>query len=125
MHVKSLQSCPALCDPVDCSLIRFLCPRDSPGKNTGVGCHALLQGIFQLRNRTHVSTHLLRCRQVLFLLVLPGTWVLLWNTVRCYCGRKRIWRGKNILWNQTGTAEIQNPLIFVVCCCFPHSCNGG
>ena len=23
---------------------RLLCPRDSPGKNTGVGCHALLQG---------------------------------------------------------------------------------
>ena len=25
---------------------RLLCPRDSPGKNPGVGCHALLQGIF-------------------------------------------------------------------------------
>ncbi|CAI9165931.1 unnamed protein product [Rangifer tarandus platyrhynchus] len=25
---------------------RLLCPRDSPGKNTRVGCHALLQGIF-------------------------------------------------------------------------------
>ena len=25
---------------------RLLCPRDSPGKNTGAGCHALLQGIF-------------------------------------------------------------------------------
>ena len=25
---------------------RLLCPQDSPGKNTGVGCHALLQGIF-------------------------------------------------------------------------------
>ena len=25
---------------------RFLCPRDSPGKNTGVSCHALTQGIF-------------------------------------------------------------------------------
>ena len=25
---------------------RLLCPRDSPGKNTGVGCHSLLQGIF-------------------------------------------------------------------------------
>ena len=25
---------------------RFLCPRDSPGKNTGVGCCALLQGAF-------------------------------------------------------------------------------
>ena len=26
---------------------RFLCPWDSPGKNTGAGCHFLLQGIFQ------------------------------------------------------------------------------
>ena len=26
---------------------RLLCPGDSPGKNTGVGCHVLLQGIFQ------------------------------------------------------------------------------
>ena len=25
---------------------RLLCPRDSPGKKTGVGCHALLQGVF-------------------------------------------------------------------------------
>ena len=25
---------------------RFLCPWDCPGKNTGVGCQALLQGIF-------------------------------------------------------------------------------
>jgi len=27
-------------------LTRLLCPWDSPGKNTGVGCHVLLQGIF-------------------------------------------------------------------------------
>ena len=27
---------------------RLLCPRDSPGKNTGVGYHALLQGISTL-----------------------------------------------------------------------------
>ena len=25
---------------------RLLCPWDSPGKNAGVGCHALFQGIF-------------------------------------------------------------------------------
>ena len=25
---------------------RLLCPGDSPGTNTGVGCHALFQGIF-------------------------------------------------------------------------------
>ena len=29
-----------------CLFSRLLCPWDSPGKNTGVGCHFLLQGIF-------------------------------------------------------------------------------
>ena len=43
---KSLQSCQTPCDPVDCKPIMLLCPGDSPGKNTRVGCHALLQGIF-------------------------------------------------------------------------------
>ena len=37
------QSCPTLATP---RTARFLCPWDSPGKNTGVGCHFLLQGIF-------------------------------------------------------------------------------
>ena len=40
------QSCPSLCDPMDWSLPRILCPRNSPGKNIGVGCHFLLRGIF-------------------------------------------------------------------------------
>ena len=43
---KSLQSCPTLCHPMDCSPTRLLWPWDSPGKNTEVGCRALLQGIF-------------------------------------------------------------------------------
>ena len=34
---------------------RLLCPWDSPGKNTGVGCHALRQGIFKPKNQNHVS----------------------------------------------------------------------
>ena len=34
---------------------RLLCQWDSSGRNTGVGCHALLQGIFQPRNQTQVS----------------------------------------------------------------------
>ena len=29
---------------MDCSPMRLLCPWDLPGKNTGVGCHFLLQG---------------------------------------------------------------------------------
>ena len=36
--------CLTLCDPMDYT--RLLCPWNSPGKNTGVGYHALLQGIF-------------------------------------------------------------------------------
>ena len=43
--VKSLQSCPTLYDHMDGSLSGFP-PCDSPGKNSGVGCHFLLQGIF-------------------------------------------------------------------------------
>ena len=37
------QLCPALCDLQPSKL---LCPWNFPGKNTGVGCHFLLQGIF-------------------------------------------------------------------------------
>ena len=40
------QSCPILCDPVDCSPVILLCLWDSPSKNIGVGSHSLLQGIF-------------------------------------------------------------------------------
>ena len=39
---RSLQSCPTLCDPTDGSPPGSR-PRDSPGKDTGVGCHFLLQ----------------------------------------------------------------------------------
>ena len=42
---KSLQSCPTLCDSMDHSPPGS-CPWDCPGKNTEVGCHALLQRIF-------------------------------------------------------------------------------
>ena len=38
------QSCPTLCNPMDYSPPDF-----SPGKNAGVGCHSLLQGIFPIQ----------------------------------------------------------------------------
>ena len=42
------QSSPTFCNSRDCSLpgSRLLCPWDSLGNNTGLGCHSLLQGIF-------------------------------------------------------------------------------
>ena len=43
---KLLQSCPTLCKPMDHSPPGSSVQEDSPGKDTGVGCHALLQGIF-------------------------------------------------------------------------------
>ena len=40
-------ACPTLCDPLGpLQPTRPLCPWNFPGKNTGVGCHVLLQGIF-------------------------------------------------------------------------------
>ena len=43
--VLSCQSCLTLCNLMDCSPPDS-CPWDYPGKNTGVGCHFLLQRIF-------------------------------------------------------------------------------
>ena len=42
IYTKSLQLCPTFCDPTDYGAARPLFPWDFPGKNTGVGCHALL-----------------------------------------------------------------------------------
>ena len=39
--------------------IRLLCPWNSPGKNTGVGCHFLLQGIFRRQGSNHCLLDLL------------------------------------------------------------------
>ena len=47
-HAKLIQSCPTLL-PHGLQPTRLLCPWDSPGKNTGVGCRALLQGIVPAR----------------------------------------------------------------------------
>ena len=37
------RSCPTLCNPHGLQSARLLCPWGFPGKNTGVGCHSLLQ----------------------------------------------------------------------------------
>ena len=46
VRVLVTQSCLTLGDPMDCSLPGSSVHVDSPGKNTGVSCHFLLQGIF-------------------------------------------------------------------------------
>ena len=49
---ESLQACPTLCDPH---------PWDSPGKNTGVGCHFLLQRI-KVKSESEVAQSCLTLR---------------------------------------------------------------
>ena len=61
LRAKSLQSCPTLTSH-GLQTARLLCPWDSPGKNSAVGCHALLQGISLTLG---LNPGLLHCRQVL------------------------------------------------------------
>ena len=44
-----LQSCLTLCDPMDCKPASLLCPRNSPSKNTGMGCRFYSRGSSQPR----------------------------------------------------------------------------
>ena len=48
----------SLCDPIDCSPPGSPAHEDSPGKNTVVGCHALLQGIFPTQGSNVGLLHL-------------------------------------------------------------------
>ena len=45
LSLTMTNACPTLCDPKGLQPARLLCPWDSPGKKTGLGCHALLQGV--------------------------------------------------------------------------------
>ena len=57
------QLCPTLCKPMDCSPPGSSVHGDSPGKNAGVGCHALLQGLFPTQG---LNPSLLHCRRILY-----------------------------------------------------------
>ena len=62
MRAHSLRQCPTFCDCMDYSPPGSSVHGDSAGKNTGVGCHALLQGIFLTEGS---KLQLLHCRQIL------------------------------------------------------------
>ena len=62
--------CPTLCGTMDCSPPGSSVHRDSPGKNTRVGYHALLQGIFPAQGSNPGLPH---CRQILYCLGHQGS----------------------------------------------------
>ena len=69
VYVLVTQSCLILCDPMDCILPGSSVHGDSLGKNIGVGCHSLLQGIFLTQD---LNPGLLHCRQILYHLRYQG-----------------------------------------------------
>ena len=94
------QLCLTLGDSTDCSPPGSSVHGDSPGKNTKVGCHALLQGIFPTRGS---NSGLLHCRLILSCLSHQGSqrilewvaypfsmgssWFRNWTRVSCIAGR--------------------------------------
>ena len=45
---------------------RLFCPWDSPGKESGMGCHALLQGLFPTQGLNPCLLSFLHCRWILY-----------------------------------------------------------
>ena len=81
------QSCLTLCKPMDGSPPRSAYHRDSPGKNTAVSFHALLQGIFPTQV---LNPGLLHCRQILYHLSHQGSSRIL-EWVACSFSRGSSW----------------------------------
>ena len=63
MKVLVTQLCPALCEPMVAH--QALLSMGFPGKNTGMNCHFLLQGIFLTQGLNLCSLCLMHCRQIL------------------------------------------------------------
>ena len=98
VHFSSAtQSCPTLCDPMDCSPPGSTAYGDSPGKKTGVGYNALLQGIFPTQGPNPGLPH---CRWILYHLSHQGSpWILKWVA-------NPFFRGSSLLRNTTGISCI-------------------
>ena len=82
-----LISCVWLCDPMDCS------PQGSsvhgfPGKNTGVGCHFLLQEIFSTQGLNLHLLCLLHCKWVLY------CWATRWEKIIANDISEEVWIAK-------------------------------
>ena len=132
------QSCLTLCNPLDCSPPGSSVHGDSPGKNIGVDCHALLQGILPSQGSNPGIPH---CRCILYHLSHQGSpWILQWvaypfsretswprhrSGVPCIAGRFfTSWATREVLKDGVFLSEGQLILVLIcfVCMCV---CGGG
>ena len=72
MKVLVTRSCLTLCN-------LMVCPWNSPGQNTGVGCHSLLQGIVPT---LELNSHLLHCKQILYHLSYQGSLINAYKLIK-------------------------------------------
>ena len=100
--MKVTPSCPILCNPMD-----LYNPWNSPGQNTGVGSHSVLQGILPTQGS---NTALLHCRPILYQLSHQGNPRILECVAYPFSSgssppRKLLMNNLNLKWE---TAEKQN-----------------
>ena len=81
------QSCPTLCNPLDCSPPSSSIHGDSAGENTGVGCHTLLQGTFPTQGSNLGPPD---CSQILYHLSHQG------SPYKCVDGKSKIMIAKSL-----------------------------
>ena len=103
MHAPSLQLCLTLCDPMDYSPAGSYVHGHCPGKNTGVGCHFLLQ-CMKVKSESEVaqSCPTLRDPRGLQPTRLLRPWDFPNKSMGCHCLLR------------------QNPLISLICVCMLH-----
>ena len=90
--------------PHGLSPTRLLCPSDFPDRNTGVGCHSLLQGIFPTQGS---DLGLMHCRQILYGLSHQGSpRILEWAAYPFSRGSS--WLNSYSLYSQKGVFRKEN-----------------
>ena len=100
------QLCLILWDPTDCSPPVSSVHGDSPGKNTGVGCPALLQGIFPTQG---LNPGLPRCRRILYHLSHWGSPKILERVAYLFSrgsSQPRNWTGVSCIAGRFFTSEL-------------------
>jgi len=80
VHDKLLQLCLTVCDPIGCSQLGTHRPWDSPGKNSGMGFHAILQGIFPTQRSNPHLLYLLHWQADSLMLAPPGKPIYVYGT---------------------------------------------
>ena len=97
------QSFPTICNQWTVACTKLLCPWNSPGKNTGVCCHFLPQGIFPTQGSNPGLTH---CRQTLYHLSHQGS---------LFAGRNtnNLWYADDTTLTEESIEELKNLLMKV------------